>query len=432
MYKTARLEKRLTCFIICRKILKIALTIGIFIFMAGIDLSGQVYGCNDAPAINYNPAATTNDGSCIYEDVIADPVNSFVMSETVSETSGLIIWDGKIWTHNDSDDNNLYALDSLDGSIIVSYLLEGLLNTDWEEISQDDNYVYIGDTGNNMNGNRTDLKILRIGKNTILAGDPIADTIFFSYYGQSDFSPSGANNTDFDCEAFIVSSDSIYLFTKQWKGLKTAIYSIPKTPGSYTARFIEEYDIQGMITGSVFLEEKKLVVLCGYDDTLQPFFWLLYDFSGPFFFSGNKRKLFISLPFHQVEGITTSDGLKYYVSNEAYVMEPFIDIPPKLHIFDLKPFLEDYLASLISEVPVTEPTDFYKIYPVPSDQFLTVKSDPGSLPSSYEIINQLGQTVLTGIFTESDTVIDISRLSEGIYILNTGRTRKQSFKVIRR
>jgi len=113
-------------------------------------------------------------------------------------------------------------------------------------------------------------------------------------------------------------------------------------------------------------------------------------------------------------------------------MEPFIDIPPTLHIFDLKPFMTDYLESLISEVPVTEPADYYKIYPIPSDHFLTVKSDLESLPSSYEIINQLGLPVLTGSFSESETVIDISRLPEGIYILNMGKTRKQSFKVVRR
>ena len=171
-----------------KKSLKMAMNFGIFIFMAVIDLSGQVYGCKDVYAINYDPAVTINDGSCVYEDVIADPVDSFVMSEIVVETSGLIIWDDKIWKQNESDYNNLYAIDTLNGSIIMSYRMEGLQNTDWEEISQDDNYIYIGDTGNNRNGNRTDLKILRIDKNSILAGDPQADTISFSYSGQSDLS----------------------------------------------------------------------------------------------------------------------------------------------------------------------------------------------------------------------------------------------------
>jgi len=167
MYKTSRLKKRNAYFIIRKKSLKMAMTIAIFFFMAGIDLAGQVYGCKDVHAINYDPAVTINDGSCLYEDVIADPVDSFVMIEIVVETSGLIIWDDKIWTHNDSDDNSLYAIDPLNGSLIKSYQMEGLQNTDWEEISQDDNYIYIGDTGNNRNGNRTDLKILRIDKNSI-------------------------------------------------------------------------------------------------------------------------------------------------------------------------------------------------------------------------------------------------------------------------
>jgi len=81
---------------------------------------------------------------------------------------------------------------------------------------QDKDYLYVGDFGNNLNGNRTDLKILRIRKNSVLVNPLKIDTINFSYSNQTNFTPTGTNNTDFDCEAFIVASDSIYLFTKQW------------------------------------------------------------------------------------------------------------------------------------------------------------------------------------------------------------------------
>jgi len=53
------------------------------------------------------------------------------------------------------------------------------------------------------------LNILRIDKNSILAKTPVVDTILFSYSLQTDFSPAGPNNTNFDCEAFVVSNDSI-------------------------------------------------------------------------------------------------------------------------------------------------------------------------------------------------------------------------------
>src|SRR5690606_30715450 len=115
--------------------------------------------------------------------------------------------------------------------VIQTYNLQSISNTDWEEISQDEDYFYIGDFGNNGHGNRTDLHILRISKAS-LADEPIIDTIHFSYNNQTDFTGTEPNATDFDCEAMIISQDSIYLFTKQWLSQNSAIYALSKTPGS--------------------------------------------------------------------------------------------------------------------------------------------------------------------------------------------------------
>ena len=394
--------------------------------------SAQVLGCTDHKALNFNPAAKYNDGSCFYEEIAISPLSSFELSNIISETSGLIYWDNRIWTINDSDDTNVYSLDTLDGNIIHPYPLNGTDNTDWEEISQDDEYLYIGDTGNNQNGNRTDLKILRISKSSLPVSSPGIDTIYFSYSDQSDFSPAGANNTDFDCEAFIVSADSIYLFTKQWVKNGTAVYSLPKSPGRYTAKLKTSYNIDGMVTGSVFLESKKLIAICGYDAALQPFIYLLYDFNGTDFFSGNKRKIMISLPFHQIEGITTSDGKKYYLTNEQLIYEPLLNIKPQLHIVDLGSFLDVYLNSFLTMVRDDEVNYGYKIYPVPADYFLIVETDPVNLPSPYSLISQSGRALRSGIFTEEFSNIDVSGLPEGLYILNTGKNRKHSFKFLRK
>lgn len=402
------------------------------IFLTVKDAAGQVRGCTDRKAVNYNPSATINDGSCNYTSAVASPVSSVELDDIIPETSGLIIWNNHLWTINDSEDINLYALDTLNGIITGTYPLTGTCNRDWEEISQDDNYVYVGDLGNNQDGNRTDLKILRISKNSILNNTPQIDTIHFSYSDQTDFDPAGPNNTDFDCEAFIVSADSIYLFTKQWVSNKTGVYSLSKMPGHHVAELLYVYDVQGLITGSVYLGSKKVIALCGYDSSLQPFIWLLYDYGSSGFFSGNKRKIIISLPFHQVEGITTSDGIKYYISNESISQPPFFTVYQKLHILDLGLYLQEYLRSLITVVPVNSEKDDYKVFPVPSDSFITVKADHRNLPAYYTLTNQSGQTMLSGVFTEEKTDIDISGLPEGLYILNTGKNSRQSFKVIRK
>ena len=218
-------------------------------------------GCTDPLASNYNHLAAQNDGSCVYSAATISAGTSVQLPAIMQETSGLIFWNNRLWTHNDDSDINLYAFDTNAVNIFEAYALTGTANIDWEEISQDSAYIYVGDFGNNVNGNRTNLKILRIEKNTLLTHAPIIDTIAFAYANQTDFSPTGGNNTDFDCEAFIVTTDSIYLFTKQWVSQKTALYVLPKTPGNHLAQYKTTLDVQGLVTGAVYLENANLVVL---------------------------------------------------------------------------------------------------------------------------------------------------------------------------
>ena len=360
------------------------------------------------------------------------PVLSFNLASDLSETSGILIWNNRLWTHNDNADINIYGLDTLNGNIIQSYKLSGSINNEWEEISQDENYVFLGDFGNNLNGNRVDLRILRISKSSILADSPVIETINFSYSNQYDFTPAGANNTDFDCEAFIVSADSIFLFTKQWVSNKTSVYSLPKSPGNFTARLRATYDVQGLITGAAYLEAKKLIVLCGYSSTLEPFTFLLYDFNNSGFFTGNKRKISISLPYHQTEGIATTDGLKYYITNEYFSLPPLIEISQKLHIFDFNSFLENYFERLIVTIPGTGSEKSILVYPVPADNFFSVKRDSDALPEKFSVITFSGQVALAGTLSEADQEVDIRKLASGFYLLKVGTKDPRYLKIIKK
>lgn len=306
-----------------------------------LSLQAQVPGCTDPLSKNFNPEATVNDGSCDYKKVKVTPVLSIELPGEVEETSGLIKWNGNLITHNDDTDLNLYALDTLTGGLIKKFSIAGAKNQDWEELDQDDDYIYIGDFGNNHNGNRTNLAIIRVHKDSLLAGIAKPGYINFSYSNQA-LSTKDENKTDFDCEAMIVSRDSIYLFTKQWNSKQTSLYALPKTPGTHTADFKGSLNVSGLITGATYLEEQQLVVLLGYSKTLKPFFYLLYDFKGHDFFSGNKRKVKIRLPFHQTEGITTTNGLYFYITNENFESWP-VKIKQAAHLFDLSPFLKSYI-----------------------------------------------------------------------------------------
>jgi zona occludens toxin (predicted ATPase) len=93
-------------------------------------------------------------------------------------------------------------------------------------------------------GNRKDLHILRIEKNSVEGNIQKIDTISFSYSNQTDFTKLKSNTTNFDCEAFVVVDDSIYLFTKQWKQKNISIYH-PKTPGNYRAQLKDSFNVKG-------------------------------------------------------------------------------------------------------------------------------------------------------------------------------------------
>jgi hypothetical protein len=167
----------------------------------------------------------------------------------------------------------------------------------------------------------------------------VIDTISFSYSNQTDFSIQKQNTTDFDCEAFVVSKDSIYLFSKQWNSNKTSIYTVPKTSGKHIAQLKETLNVEGLVTGATLLPSGKGIVLCGYSKMLQPFLYLLYDYKNNDFSAGNKRKIKLSLPFYQIEGIATFDGKLFYLTNESFIKKPFANIPQQIHTFDLSSYL---------------------------------------------------------------------------------------------
>ena len=298
----------------------------------------QISGCTDSLAENFNPNASVNDGSCLYAFAKIKPELTQKLSDSLIETSGLIAFDNLLWTHNDDHDTNIYGLD-LDGKIKKKIKLENVINTDWEEISQDSSYLYIGDFGNNYRGNRTDLHILRIEKKSFLLNKPVIDTISFSYSNQTDFSMQKSNATNFDCEAFIVSRDSIYLFTKQWSQNKTGVYTLPKTPGNYMAHSKQTLNVEGLVTGAT-MTPKNEIVLCGYTKNFKTFLYLVYDLKNFDFATANQRRINFSLTYHQIEGITTGNGKQFFITNESFIKKPIINNPQKIHTFDLSAYLK--------------------------------------------------------------------------------------------
>ncbi|MCT4562403.1 MAG: T9SS C-terminal target domain-containing protein [Crocinitomicaceae bacterium] len=303
-------------------------------------------GCTDPLAINYSPSATTNDGSCVYQNVTKTPQTVGVLNGALNEISGLAFnLAGDLIAHVDDTDTLLYILNPINGSIIDSIPCSGV-NIDWEDISVANYQIFVGDFGNNQSGNRTDLKIYQTTYDPITLLPLQTDIIHFHYGNQTDYSNQGGNQTDFDCEAMIRRGDSLYLFSKQWVNEGTRVYRMAIADDNVTAFPTDSFTIDGLITGATTLENKQLIVLSGYTSSGAPFLELLYDFPEHNLFGGNKRRINLNVPFHQIESIATEDGLQYFLANERVAQGP-VSIPPKLMSLDLSAELKDYLYPTI-------------------------------------------------------------------------------------
>lgn len=292
-------------------------------------IMAQEAGCTDPLANNFDESAEVNDGSCVYPFTTYQPERIGELPNAVRETSGLLLIDTCLWTHNDSGFGpELHCLDTTDGHLKRTVWIDGATSRDWEDIAMDEEYIYIGDFGNN-NGNRRDLAIFRI-KLAHLDRDSIeSEGIFFEYPDQVDFDTRPQNN-DYDMEAMIAIGDSLYLFSKNWVDLRTRVYALPKAPGTYTADLIDSFAVNGLITGADYNEEKGVIMLVGYTPILTPFIWLLWDFPNTHFFAGNKRRIELSLLAHQVEAVVWNPYGKYwFISNEAF--SQIVNVPPRLH-----------------------------------------------------------------------------------------------------
>lgn len=352
---------------------------------------------------------------------ITNFTEKFDLPVETKETSGLLFFDSKIITHNDSGNQpNLYEIDSLTGNLLRVIHVNNATNIDWEDITEDENHIYIADIGNN-NGNRTDLKIYKILKSDFKNSASIsADIISFSYEDQTNFD-SKPNGSNFDAESIVVYNNSILIFTKNWNDLKTNVYKTPLITGNYLATKVSSANVDGLITGGVYNDDRFF--LTGYNASLIPFLIYISPNRKPgedIFFSGfNKISLENELgQGSQLEGITNI-GLtsNYYISREHFtttINGNQYDFTQKLYEFQdaTSPLLsldESKLAKII-------------ISPIPATNKIKINT---SLPFlNLEIYNSLGKKMYIPLI-DNLKELDISNLEKGVYILKIQSNNKK-------
>ncbi len=308
-----------------------------FILISSIT-NGQVAGCRDKAAANFNPKATVNNGTCVYAPVTVTPTLKFVLPQMLTENSGMIFWNKLLWMHNDSGgDAAIYGYDTMSNTIQRRVLIKDAINIDWEDIAQDETHIYVGDFGNNSNGSRPNFTVYKIAKKDISDSTVNitvrAEVIKFRYNDQLDKPvPVPANTTNLDCEAMISFKNKLYLFTKQWKGNKTVLYELSKTAGEHLALRKDSLDVGGLITGADIQVSKGRIVLTGYMSSGQRFIYLLYGYTENNFFAGNKRKIILNGP-SQLEAVSFINDKYIFLGSESFSI-----VKQRLETLDLGAF----------------------------------------------------------------------------------------------
>lgn len=238
------------------------------------------------------------------------------LSSKIKETSGLINFDGRLITHNDSGSEPiLYEIDINSGEIAREVKISNVDAVDIEDIAQDENFIYVCDIGNNSN-NRKNQAIYKISKADYLSkNEVVAELISISYKEQTDFSKSD-KDTNFDAEAVVVMENELYLFTKNWGDYRTSVYKIPTQKGTYQITEIDSYNIEGLITGADYNKANNTIILTGYNGFI-PFVVELSEFTNNNPLNGIIEKNSIPLSgSRQIEAIAVNPDGSYYISAE--------------------------------------------------------------------------------------------------------------------
>ncbi len=332
----------------------------------------------------------------------------------LDNTSSLFYWEGDLWTCNDHGEVVFHALDTTTGAILRS-VATGVMPNDMEEVAQDDAYFYLGDFGNNHELLRTDLRVLRFLKSDLLAGRIRPDTIALVYegYDPSVVKGKGLPTTDFDCEAMVAGTDSLYLFSKQWGSYQTVCYSLPKQPGTYTAYGRDTLDVQGMVTGACLMPGARMLALCGYNIICQPFVWLLYGYEDNRFFGGVQLRIDLDNGIGlQVESIATADGRRFFLTNEHFSRMGF-DRPAQLLSLDLTDIITQLSVSDTGVVglPVLEEPEQWGLQPNPTTGVVEIDREGVEL---VEVMDAAGRLMMS---SQRGRQVDISGLPGGAYVV---------------
>ena len=246
----------------------------------------------------------------------ADIVSKIVLPKIINETSGLEFYNNNFITHNDSGgEPSLYVFNEM-GEVIETIGLNKnpdfeIENNDWEDITNDNEYLFVADTGNNF-GNRDNLNIIRVSKGPDFMVDGIIE---ISYSDQESFFPRPKHK--YDAEAIIVIEDKIALFSKDRETLNTDLYLVDKNQnGSQILTSEVSYNVNILITGGDYDEDRNLLALVSYNSKGNQYLLLFENFKLNNLENNTFKKFKIPLEQAQIEAVKIIDEKTFWVTSE--------------------------------------------------------------------------------------------------------------------
>jgi len=222
------------------------------------------------------------------------------------------------WVIEDSGNKNIvYGLNS-EGKIAHEITIENAKNTDWEDLTSDENgNLYIGDFGNNDN-KRKDLCIYKIDASNLKDNTANATSKISFYYPNQEEFPPKKSELVYDSESFFEYKGNFYIFSKnRSKGFDgtVLVYKIPNKAGNHKAEYLgqfiscDSYQKCAITSADISPDGTKIVLLSANK------IWVLSDYKSDDFLSG-KMEMFELNDVTQKEGICFKDRKSLLIVDE--------------------------------------------------------------------------------------------------------------------
>ena len=245
----------------------------------------------------------------------AEIVETVVLPKIINETSGLEILNEVFITHNDSGGEPSLYFFNLNGEIINSKKLEEesvweIYNNDWEDITADEDFIYIADTGNNF-GTRDNLNIIKVK----ISDFSVDNKIDIFYSDQKSFFPSSKHK--YDAEALLIIEDKIALFSKDRDSLNTDLYLIDNTvKEKQELSSVANFNVNSLITGGDYDSDTGILALVSYSSRGEQYLILFEDFNIDNPRNNSYKKYSIPIERAQIEAVKIISEKLFWVTSE--------------------------------------------------------------------------------------------------------------------